>query len=157
MSPLLFMLLVACGEPSPETGLAATYSDQLKPLLYENGLLADQIYETAAAAQGGKLDAAAVEVRWASRVTPVAEHLADQAELIIPPTGWETRHDELVEIWTDRADGYRALTDALARGDRDQWREGRKQADESKVREERWFIEVNRLLAPHGIALDQLP
>ncbi|TNE92037.1 MAG: hypothetical protein EP330_03530 [Deltaproteobacteria bacterium] len=151
------LFLVGCGEPGPDTLAAQSYAEQLEPLLYENGLLADQLYETAAAISNEQLDAETVEVRWQSRIAPVAEHLVDQAELVQPPAAWETRHDELVSIWRARAEGYRAISQALERGDREAWREGRKKADDSKIREERWFIDANRDLATHGVTLDQLP
>lgn len=154
---LSLMLCAACSAPAPEAEQAHEYAKQLSPLLYENSLLAQQLYDAASDIGRGEEDAVSLEATWTQRITPLAEHLADQAEVVKAPSDWVDRHDELVAIWTVRARSYRALSTALTLGDESGWRESRKQSDDSKVREERWFIETNRAMEPLGVVLDQLP
>ena len=51
MNVLLLTALWGCAEPSDEAVAAASYAEMMRPVLYENGLLADQFYETAALVQ----------------------------------------------------------------------------------------------------------
>ena len=147
----------ACRPSPPGAEEAHQYAKQLSPLLYENGLLAQRIFESASEISQGQAKVDAFETRWRASITPLAEHLVDQAEALTVPTPWRDRHDGLVAIWGVRAEGYRAVSLALERGDKASWRAGRDLADDSKVREERWFIETNRAMKPLGVVLDQIP
>ena len=150
-------LLAGCPQPGATTGPAHTYAQSLEPLLDENGLVAERLLETAAEVYNGKAASAEVKLAWAQDVVPLAEHLRDQAVLVQPPVEYADDHKQLVEIWSTRADAYREIADALRSGDMDQWKKGREQADDAKLREEAWFRATNEKLSAHGVALDQFP
>ena len=157
MNVLLLTALWGCAEPSDEAVAAASYAEMMRPVLYENGLLADQFYETAALVQQSAAASGDVQVVWNSRITPLAEHLVVQADLVTPPPEWESRHDELLSIWRSRAEAFRAIGDALERCDRELWASARSSSDKCKIDEEEWFLETNEILKPYRISFDQLP
>ena len=157
MNVFFLAALVGCSEPSDEAVAAASYAEMMRPVLYENGLLADQFYESSAAIQQSAAAPADIEVVWKTRITPLAEHLVVQADLVTPPPEWESRHDELLSIWRSRAEAFRAIGDALDRGDRELWASARSSSDKCKIDEEEWFLETNEILKPYRISFDQLP
>lgn len=138
-------------------GPPQTYAQSLEPLLDENGLVADRLLETAAAVYNGTAASTEVKLAWVQDIVPLAEHLRDQAVLVQPPVEYAEDHRQLVEIWSTRADAYREIGDALVSGDLEQWKKGREQADDAKLREEAWFRATNEKLQPHGVSLDQFP
>ena len=149
--------LVACAALSPETRDTHRYVKELQPLLVENGHLASRVLSLAARVyndQGAPDDLAAT---WTDEVVPLAEHLHQQAQFLQPPEPWAARHQELVDIWGDRAMAYRTLSEALVLADPDAWKKGRAEATEVKLREEEWFKGANLTLAPMGIQLDPMP
>lgn len=154
---LLSLALTGCTEPSPMARTAPDYATDLEPLLYENGLLAQQVLFEAAAVYNGAASPEEVYTTWTDTVVPLARHLADQAIVASPPEPWAARHETLVSAWSDRADAYQGLHLAIEQGDPDAWKAARKKADDAKLREEEWFRSVNQELAPLGIALDQYP
>lgn len=142
---------------SPAARTAPSYISELAPLLQENGLLAEQVLIVAAGVHNKTLTDDEVVAAWRNDLTPLAEHIRNHADLTEVPIEWSARHVGLVDVWSDRAEAYRALTEALADGDRDSWRVARGVADEVKLREQRWFTDVNEELKPMGITLDQYP
>ncbi len=148
---LLPLALASCMSPTARS--APAYVAELAPLLQENGLLAERVLEAAAAAHNGTTDAAALEDAWQHEITPLSEHLRDHAMLAEPPV----RHADLVDLWSDRAEAYRALTEALADGDLTSWQAARATADQVKLREEEWFKTTNVELASTWVSLDQYP
>ena len=150
------LLLTAC-QADPDKQVALGYVKLLEPLLYENGLLADELARTAAGLHDEEFAPDEVGVTWGTEIAPLAEHLATQASLQVPPVEWAARHEGLVEVWTDRAEAYRGVALALERGDREAWRASREKIGRVMVAQEDWFKQTNEALAPHGLALDQIP
>ena len=142
---------------SPTARTAPAYISELAPLLQENGLLAEQVLVVAAGVHNKTMSEADAAAAWSADLTPLAEHIRNHADLTEVPIEWSGRHVQLVDVWSDRAEAYRALTEALRDGDRASWLVARGIAEEVKVREERWFNEVNNDLRPLRITLDPYP
>jgi hypothetical protein len=153
----LLALWAACAPPSPESRAAAAYLDALQPLLADNGLLYDTMTSAAGAAEGTPERQQATTEVWANDITPLAEHLRDQAGRVVPPSGWEEPHHTLTAVWTDRARAYRAIATALAQHDSDAFRDGQRRSDAAKAAEEEWFRSTNLRLAPLGHGIAQYP
>jgi hypothetical protein len=155
--PFLAILLAAGCGPDDATRSARAYVEQLEPLLYENGLLAERLLLAAADAHDDRVAPTALHTTWTTDLRPLAEHLAWQAAATSPPPEWAGRHERLVAAWSDRATAYRLIDEAARAGDREEWRRAREQADRATIAEERWFSEMDVELAPYGLALDQYP
>ena len=108
----LIVLLMACGPQSTEPQQARRYVDALAPLLADNGLLADILWESADVIYGGQGAHVATLRQWTEDIAPLAGHLHDQAALIEPPTDWAPAHAELVAAWGGRATSYRDIGEA---------------------------------------------
>ncbi len=156
-APAFAVVLVACSALSPDTQAANRYVKELQPLLVENGHLASRVLSLAARVYNGEGDPGDLARAWTSEVVPLAEHLHQQAQFVQAPEPWAARHEELVDIWGDRAQAYRTLSEALVLADLDGWKKGRAEATEVKLREEEWFKSANLTLAPMGIQLDPMP
>jgi hypothetical protein len=155
---VVLTLLVACGPFDAETRAHRAYVRQLQPLLVENSLLSDQVLGLAARAYNDpNVEPAALAEAWTKDVVPLSEHLHSQATFVLPPTEWATAHGELVEIWSDRAQAYRALSESITVADPDQWQAARELADTVKLQEEEWFRNTNQTLGPKGLLVDQYP
>lgn len=133
------------------------YITSLNPLLQENGLLAERVLTLAAQIYNDASKPDQVADAWGRQVVPVAEHLADQASFVVPPPEYTQDHSEIVQIWTDRADAYRKLSEAIQTGDTTGWNAARQSADAVKLREERWFDRLNDRLSPTGLIVDPYP
>ena len=148
-------LLPACVSPVART--APAYVAEIAPLLQENGLLAERVLVVAAKVHDGKLEVGDAAIAWRDEIVPLAVELSDNAALCAPPVEWSTRHAELVDIWTDRAQAYDHLATAMSEADVERWNAARAASDDAKLREEAWFKAVNAEIAPTRITLDQLP
>lgn len=151
------LLLLACTPAPPGADAARAYADALEPLLEENGHVADRLLYVAADVYNGKADAAAARAAWEDDVVPLAEHLRDQAVLVQAPPDWAPSHQTLVEIWTQRAESYRDISEAIDLGDPEVWKKARSTANDAKLREEAWFRDTNQRMQAYGITLDQFP
>ncbi|MEQ1504795.1 MAG: hypothetical protein ABMB14_21340 [Myxococcota bacterium] len=146
--------LVGCGGPGDAT---SQYVGSLQPLLQENGLLSERVLSLAAEIYNDASKPQQVADKWGREVVPVAEHLANQASIVPAPAEFTPDHQELVQIWGDRASAYRRLSEAIQTGDTDQWNTARDLADQVKLREEKWFDRLNDRLAPAGVLVDPYP
>ena len=157
MRPVLlaFAVLPACVSPVART--APAYIAEIAPLLQANGLLADRVLVVAAKVHDGTLEVGDAAIAWRDDIVPLAVELSDQAALTEPPVEWATRHDDLVDIWSDRAHAYDALATAMSEADIKGWNAARAASDDAKLREEAWFKAINAEIAPTRITLDQLP
>lgn len=146
--------LAGCS-PSPEQAAARAWSDDLAPVLAENGLVWQRVLETAADVHDGRADTDAAYATWKRDIVPLTEHVRDQAALVQAPNAWVLDHATLVEVWSVRAGAYRDLSVALDQGDTERWRNARARADKAKLDEEAWFQATNEKLRPYGLTLDQ--
>lgn len=154
---LSLTFLVACAT-DPRQAAATRYLQVLQPLMLENSMLADRVLVQAAAVYNESGGPKQVADAWEGEIVPLAEHLADQASLVQPPTDYAARHGELVTIWVDRAAAYRALSEAIRSGEAEAWNPARRDAESAKIREENWFNQLNETVTPLGIPLvDQYP
>ncbi|MCA9494316.1 MAG: hypothetical protein KC621_30530 [Myxococcales bacterium] len=157
-APLTLTVLASCTAMNPQTAAATAYLDAIRPLMIENSMLADRVLVQAAAIYNEAETPKEVAAAWETEIVPVAEHLADQAGLVVAPGPYQPRHAELVSIWTDRATAYRSVAEAIRVGDPDAWMPARKEAENAKIREENWFNQLNENVVPLGIPLvDEYP
>lgn len=155
---LLTLTLTGCGPLSPDVQEANRYLRQLQPLLIENRQLADQVLANAAAVYNSASDEDELAKAWTTDVVPLAEHLHHQATAVQPEGAWGDRQEALTQIWGDRAQAYRALSEALIVADRSAWPAEARRAREVQLREETWFKETNAVLADLGLAaIDPTP
>ena len=150
-------MVSACGPFSPEAQQTNRYLKDLQPLLVENGHLSERVLMLSAKVYNKDGDTDSLAQAWTGEVVPLAEHLHHQAQFVEAIEPWSQRHGELVEIWGDRAVAYRTLSEALVLSDPDEWREGRAQATQVKLREEEWFKEVNQILLTTNQQIDPTP
>lgn len=135
-----------------------SYLMSLQPVLQENGLLAERVLIQAAMVYNNEnLKPENVAEAWNHEIVLLAEHVFNQASFIEPPPEYAATHQELVQIWADRATAYRDLGEAVARGDTNAWTVARQLADSVKIREETWFDHFNEGLAPAGLLVDPYP
>ncbi|MEZ4241224.1 MAG: hypothetical protein R3F59_34705 [Myxococcota bacterium] len=153
-TPLWLALAAGCGGAGDAT---STYLDQLDPLLQENGLLAERVLTLAAQIYNDSARPEQIADSWGRTVVPIAEHLADQASFVEPPQPYVQAHQEIVQIWGDRATAYRSLSEAIQTGDTEGWNAARNLADDVKLREESWFYALNERVGPMGLIVDPYP
>ena len=157
-SPLILTLaLGGCAGLDPASSSTTVYLSELQPLLQENSLLAERVLFQAAAIYNEAAKPEQVANTWSLEIVPLSEHLANQASFVTAPDPFGARHAELVKIWSDRAVAYRNLGEAIKTADAEQWNDARKQADDVKLREEKWFDGLNEQLAPQGLVVDPYP
>lgn len=152
----LLLLAFSCSSDSASRS-AATYVDQLQPLLQENSLLAERVLFQAANIYNEAARPEDVAKKWEDDITPIAEHLYFQAKLVEPPDDWTTQHGELVDIWGERARAYRDISESLRLADRSLWEKGRNAAENVKLSEENWFERANEKLGVLNVTLDPYP
>jgi hypothetical protein len=150
--------LSGCGPFSADVQETNAYLKQLQPLLVENGHLSERVLVLASRVYNEQGDTDALALAWTAEVVPLAEHLHHQSQYVEAPDTWTTRHADLVEIWGDRAQVYRALSESVVMADKEQWKVARTKATEATLAEETWFKEVNKDLGAKGIApINQTP
>lgn len=153
----IFLVLSGCLTPDPAAVEAQGYVASVDPLLHENGFVADVLLRTAAKTYDGTAKPEETRATWSNDIVPLTEHLRDQATLVAAPPAWVSDHENLIDIWTERADAYRHIADAVESGDPDLFQKGREQAYNAKLREETWFRDVNKRLEPYHLVVDQFP
>jgi hypothetical protein len=154
LAPALF---AACLQPDPATLVATQYYELLRPLLHENSLLAERVLIQAARVYNEGDAAPALSSDWVGDVVPIAEHLHHQASFVVAPDPYAATHAELVDLWGRRALAYRQVGEAVFTADVASFTVARKQADELKLQEERWFDRLNETMAPLGLLVDPYP
>jgi len=147
----------SCDRFSAETRDNRTYVNVMMPILQDNSLLAERVLVEAAGVYNEKSEPEALVQNWTDEITPLAEHVHSQASFATPPESWSEQHAKIVDIWGQRAQAYRALSDAIQTADDTQWQSSRDQADGVKLAEEKWFESTNKRLVQSGLVLDQFP
>lgn len=153
----LALVLSGCTQLDPATTATTDYLTRLQPLLQENSLLAERVLFQAAGLYNDATKPSQVAQAWTVEIVPLAEHLHHQSTFVSAPEPWSARHAELVEIWGERAEAYRNLSEAIRLGDAPLWNDSRKKADSVKLAEEDWFNNLNRAVGPLGLVVDPYP
>lgn len=146
--------LFGCG---PLDSSANTYLDQLDPLIVENAILAERVLVLAAGLYNEEAEPARVAEAWEGEIVPLAEHLHAQASVVIAPTEWAPQHNQLVGIWSSRAEAYRDIAIAVETGDEARWKGATGKARQVKLDEEEWFRSVKNELSLRGLTVSQFP
>lgn len=151
-----FAFLLACG--GSEVSPGQEYVAALQPVMVENAALAQRFLTEASHIKKKEVDGAALAEVLAKELTPAAEKLSREAAAVEPhdPKLTDT-HAVLVKAWADRAAAYAAMRDAWAAGDVAAWDAAVKRNTQAKLDEERYFAEVNGLLAADELVLEQYP
>lgn len=150
------LLVLACA-PGPGDATTA-YVNSLNPVLQENGLLTERLLMQAAIVYNNdSLKPEAVADAWNHEIVLLAEHVYNQASFVQAPPEYAAVHQELVQIWGDRATAYRNLGEAVQQGDTEAWNRARDLAKNVMVREESWFDQLNAGLASAGLFVDPYP
>lgn len=156
--PLVGIAMLACPSIDPQERAAIEYANALQPLMLENSLLAERMLFMAARVYNNDLPKeGGLTPTWTSEIVPLARHLAVQAENTPVPDEWKEDHAALVVIWTDRANGYQGLGEALVLADRKRWKAARDLLGSVTQNEERWFMKVNAKLRPMEFDIDAYP
>ena len=148
------LLLSAC---TPSDPAAVAYGEVLRPLLRANSRLATEVIKLAADAHDEHADSDAIRARWRDSVIPSSEHIAWQAATTESPQSWAAMHEELVEIWKQRASAYRELDFAITDASREAWTRAGESVNECQVAEEAWVAEASKALGAKGVRLDPYP
>lgn len=157
MSYLPLVLVVASCQLDPEGAAASEYVGRLQPLVHENSLLSERVLFQAAAVYNEATLPADVGTAWMTEITPLAEHLHHQATYLEPPESWQKAHQELTQIWGERAQGYRAVAEGLRAADAEAWERGNTLVERARAQETEWFLSVNTRLQPLGVQIDAYP
>lgn len=153
---LLLPLFLACTS-DPARNEAATYINDVQPLMLENRHLAERRLALAAEIYNEEIDGDALARRWSDEIIPLSRHLHAQAELVEPPESWGELHSTLVTTWADRADAYTEMGESLSLSDRERWEKAREVHGSVLKREEQWFDSVRGRLAQYSLDLEQYP
>jgi hypothetical protein len=162
ISPSILLALIAtlgsaCDRFDPQVAEDRAYVRLLIPIMQDNALLSERVLIEAAALYNKTSEPETLVKSWTVEIVPLAEHLHSQASFAKPPDTWTDQHSELVAIWGDRAQAYRALSDAITTADDSQWQASRDIADGIKLAEEKWFASTNERLAQNRLVVDQFP
>ncbi len=154
---MLIPVLVGCATSDPARNEAASYINDVQPLMLENRHLSERRLQLAARIYNDDIDGDELAKRWAEEIVPLARHLYIQAKLVEPPEAWQEMHSTLVATWSDRSTAYTEMSEALATVDKERWEEARKLHNSVIKREEQWFASVRTRLAPFELQLDPYP
>jgi hypothetical protein len=155
LPPLAFILACAGG---PEATEAQQYVDTMGPVLVENGAMAQEFLTEASRVKKKEVDGGQLAERLAKDFVPRAAELSRSVAAITPvEPRLSATHAVLVKAWSDRATAYSALSAAWAAGDVAAWDQALRQNTQSKLDEERYFGEINGVLAGWDLSLTQYP
>lgn len=157
-SPFLMatLLLAACG-PDPEHQKTVDYLTALHPVLQENSLLAERVLVQAAHVYNEDADATAIADQWDHEVVPLADHVATLAAGIQAPPHLSVDHQNLVEIWGQRADAYREAVEGLQTADRARFQEAASATAQITLTEDQWVRAFNARIEPLKLYVDLYP
>ncbi len=155
MTLLVATWLAGCTNPGQQA--AADYVRRIQPLLLENSALAEQMLVQSAAIYNEAAGPKDVAVTWETTIVPMSEHLAAQASFVPVPTEYQATHQSLVQIWTDRALAYRAMSEATRTANAELWNAARSKADQVKANENAFFRDLNVQLTPLHLQVDPYP
>jgi hypothetical protein len=151
----LFAVLAACRQDAAKEA-AESYAHAMAPLLADDDALARSQVALAEGTTSGRLSADDVAKRYDEELVPTAGGLRDRAKAIdldeaLPALG--PPHAILVESWTARADAYLAILQAYRADDLATFDAATKKSLDAKADEERYFEDVGKVLAEHGVTL----
>ncbi len=155
---LLLGLVVLNGCGDDEAEAASTYAAQVNPLMVRNGQLARLFLDLATRIRNEQLDAQSVARVFEEQVIPLADGLARDVANIQPALPQlQALHANLVEAWKERARAYHDLLEAFKAADPQAFETAHQVNVRAKLAEEQYFQQLNALLVPYGLRVDQFP
>ncbi len=149
-------LVVGCG-PDPEHQKTVDYLTALHPVLQENSLLAERVLVQAAHVYNKDADADAIADAWATEVLPLAQQIPVLAEEVHPPPHLTVDHQNLVSIWTKRAEAYREVVEGLGTADRARFQAASNSTAAITLSEDQWVRGFNAKIEPLRLYVDLYP
>lgn len=150
--------LGGCGLVGGPDREATEYLEQMAPVLEGNMALTREFVDVATEVKQGKATPKDIARRFEEKLVPQATQLRDAVADIKPEDEvLAATHDGLAKAWTGRVEVYAELHRAWATGDLDAFDAATRRNMKLKGSEERYLIQVNNWLAPHGLTLDMYP
>jgi hypothetical protein len=158
-TPTVLVLLsaaTACG-PDPEHEKTVDYLTELHPVLLENSLLAERVLVQAAHVYNKDAQADEIASAWATEVLPIAESIPVLANEVQPPPHLSVDHNNLVDIWSKRADAYREVVEGLQTADRSRFDAASNATAAITLSEDQWVRAFNAKIEPLRLYVDLYP
>ena len=140
-----FLVGAGCSE-APERVQMRAYLTDLRPVLYENRLLAEQVLRQGAAVYNEDSSPDEVMDAWDGTVVPLAQHVHDLAAGIEPPDTVSPDHRALVSLLDRRQRAYRGLSDAFHLAQEDAFVDAQREVNKVTLEEDRWVRTFNQRL-----------
>ena len=157
----LVLLATGCEADPVATDLDNWYYG-LSTVLVENVTLANEIQDLAAKTNKDR-EKDGVSAKDTARklnevIVPLARTVSEHAADVRPmTTEYQSMHDALATIWTDRADTYEGILKAWETADADALATGMDKVREIRIAESFWFTRTNEVLAPKGYRFEEFP
>lgn len=150
------LLLLGCNE-DPRRAQTLEYLLELRPVLYENRLLAEQVLIQGAAVHDGRGSPETLMSAWDSEIVPLAQHVHDMAEAVEAPPNVAPDHRALGELWKRRYKAYRDVSEAYHTADLTAFQNAQREAAAVTLEEDQWVRALNAKLQPMELYVDLVP
>lgn len=153
---LVWIAVSACTE-DPRRVQTIDYLTALRPVLYENALLSEQVLIQAAAVHDGRSTPEVLLAAWDSDIVPLAQHVHVMAEQVQPPESLAPDHRVLLELWGRRSKAYSDVAESLHVANLDDFGTAQREIAAVTLQEDQWVRGLNAKLASMDLFVDLVP
>jgi hypothetical protein len=153
---IVALLQAGCSE-DPRRAQTLQYLMDMRPVVYENGLLAEQVMHQGASVYDGRSTPEGLLAAWDGEIIPLAQHVHDLASTVEPPGNVAPDHRALTELWKRRHRVYRNLSEAAHRADLDAFQNAQRESAAVTLEEDQWVRAFNAKLQPMELFVDLVP
>ena len=151
---VLTVLLVGC-QKDPVVLDYQVYHSDMQPILLNNGDLAEEFRDMAALVKRKQVSAGEIGTKLDDRLVPLAEKVVtDARNVTIKLDDLRLAHGELVAVWEERVDCYRAIIAAWKAEDLDAFDGAIQNNFANKRQEELAIAAINDLLMVYSVTRD---
>lgn len=150
------LLAVACGgeKVDPVQAALSAYEPIIEPVLHEQ----EGISKLFVTITLDKVEPAGAIDRIKTQAIPKSQQLLDQVQGIqVSEPTVQGIHQQLVEASTLRLEGYKLMVKGFEEKSLDTFNQGRQKLTDSKIREENYVTQLDRLSKQYGIKIDFFP
>ena len=129
----------------------------MRPVVYENGLLAEQVLHQGAAVYDERATPESLMAAWDGEIITLAQHVHDMAVAVEPPVNVAPDHRALMELWKRRYKAYRELSESVHLADLERFQGAQGEIGAITIAEDQWVRAFNAKLQPMELFVDLVP